>query len=153
MIPNADTPRAELRPATRDDLPAIMRLLEESDLPTVGIADALCSFIVAEADGHLVGVVGLESCCDRYALLRSTAVADAWRGKQLGRQLVERVIAEAEARGVEALYLLTTTAERYFPTFGFSKVERRDVPDEVKATEEFRSACPVSATAMTLCLT
>jgi amino-acid N-acetyltransferase len=134
-------------------LPAITRLLEASDLPTVGIDDALCSFIVAESEGDLVGVVGIETCCGQYALLRSTAVANAWRGRRVGRLLVERAIAEAESRGVEALYLLTTTAEHYFPSFGFSKVERSIVPDEVKATEEFRSACPASATVMTLALT
>jgi N-acetylglutamate synthase-like GNAT family acetyltransferase len=68
----------------------------------------------------------------------------------LGRLLVERVISEAKARGVEALYLLTPTAEHYFPSFGFSKVEREGVPDEVKATEEFSSACPSSAAVMRL---
>jgi amino-acid N-acetyltransferase len=66
--------------------------------------------------------------------------------------LVERAVREAQSRGVEALYLLTTTAETYFPSFGFSKVAREAVPDEVKATEEFQSACPSSATVMTLSL-
>ena len=148
MTPNNETSAPELRPATPADLKSIARLLESSDLPTVGVEHSLSNFLVAEADGDIVGVVGLETCCDRYALLRSTAVADAWRGRGVGRHLVERAIGEAEARGFEALYLLTTTAERYFPTFGFSKVERSAVPDEVKATEEFRSACPASATVM-----
>jgi amino-acid N-acetyltransferase len=150
MTHSAETTAPELRPASSADLPSITRLLEASDLPTVGVGDSLSGFIVAEADGDVVGVVGLEACCNRYALLRSTAVADAWRGRRVGRQLVERAISEAHARGLEALYLLTTTAEHYFPSFGFSKVERSDVPDEVKATEEFRSACPASATVMTL---
>jgi amino-acid N-acetyltransferase len=142
----------ELRTATVNDLPAITELLEAASLPTVGVDDVLCSFIVAEAGGAIVGVVGLEQTRgDRYALLRSTAVADPWRGRGLGRKLVERAIGEAEARGFEALYLLTTTAEQYFPSFGFSNTARDAVPDEVRATEEFRSACPASATVM--CLT
>ena len=149
--PEATTPA--LRPATPADLASIAELLESSDLPTVGVGEELCSFIVAEADGKLVGVVGIESCCDRYALLRSTAVADAWRSRGVGRKLVERAISEAEARGFKALYLLTTTAEHYFPSFGFSKVDRSEVPDEVRATEEFHSACPASATVMTRPLT
>jgi len=153
MNRNAESPLPELRPATRDDLPAITRLLEASDLPTVGIEEASCNLIVAEAEGDIVGVVGIETCCGQYGLLRSTAVADAWRGRRVGRLLVERAIAEAHARGFDALYLLTTTAEHYFPSFGFSKVERATLPNEVKATEEFRSACPASATAMTLALT
>ena len=153
MTQGIETAAPELRPATPVDLAPITRLLESSDLPTVGIEGALSSFIVAEFDGDIVGVVGLETCCDRYALLRSTAVASPWRGRRLGKKLVERAIGEAEARGFKALYLLTTTAEHYFPTFGFSKVERSVVPDAVKATEEFRSACPASATVMELRLT
>ena len=127
---------------------AVERLLVAAHLPLDGVAEALPAFTVAEADGELVGVAGLEVCCDN-ALLRSVAVAPAWQGRGLGRTLVYRVIADAEARGLNALYLLTTTAEHYFPSFGFQAVAREDVPDDVKATAEFRSACPASAVAMT----
>jgi len=140
----------QLRTAAAADLPAILGLLTASDLPTVGVADALPGFIVAEHDGRIVGVVGLETCCRRYALLRSTAVAPELRKHGIGRRLVERAIADAEANGFSALYLLTTSAESYFPSFGFARVPRESVPDEVKATDEFSSACPSSATAMTL---
>ena len=63
------------------------------------------------------------------------------------------MIAEAESRGIKALYLLTTTAERYFPSFGFVTPSRERVPDEVKQSVEFREACPASATVMALELT
>jgi amino-acid N-acetyltransferase len=46
------------------------------------------------------------------------------------------------------MYLLTTTAERYFPKFGFERIERRDVPETVQASVEFTSACPASAVVM-----
>ena len=142
-----------IREATSDDLARVVALLEASHLPTTGVAEALCGFLVAESEGAIVGSVGIESCCDRYALLRSTAVSEAWRGRGVGRRLVERAIAAAESKGIEALYLLTTTAESYFPSFGFARVERDDVPNAIKATDEFHSACPASATVMTLCLT
>jgi amino-acid N-acetyltransferase len=51
---------------------------------------------------------------------------------------------------MKALYLLTTTAERYFPSFGFVKTTRESVPDEIKTSVEFREACPASATVMAL---
>ena len=86
----------------------------------------------------------------RYGLLRSTAVAPEWRGKQVAKRLVEQIIADAESQGVNALYLLTTTAERYFPNFGFEVTARDVVPQDIKATEEFREACPASATVMCL---
>jgi N-acetylglutamate synthase-like GNAT family acetyltransferase len=141
-----------IRPASADDLPHIEALLTSSGLPTAGVEQSLDGFLVAEHDGALVGVVGLEHCCREYGLLRSTAVAPEWQGRGVGRRLVERAIAEAEARGTKALYLLTMTAERYFPSFGFETTTRDSVPAEVRATEEFCSACPASATVMSLAL-
>ena len=61
---------------------------------------------------------------------------------------MSRAIALAEERGAKALYLLTTTAEGYFPSFGFSLTSREAVPDDVRATAEFQGACPASATVM-----
>ena len=139
-----------IRRATASDLPEVQRLLEASALPTDGVESAIRDFHVAEHGGALVGVVGLEACCAEHALLRSTAVAPEWRSRGLGRQLVERAIADAESRGFHALWLLTTTAERYFPSFGFARTTREAVPSEVRASVEFASACPASATVMTL---
>lgn len=140
-------PTATIRPAIPDDLPAVEALLVASGLPTAGVAGALGSFLVATHDDAIVGVVGVEQCCG-YGLLRSTAVDASWRSRGLGRRLVERAIAGAESAGLQALYLLTTTAERYFPSFGFSVTTRDEVPDVVRDTVEFRSACPASAVVM-----
>ena len=141
-----------IRPALEADLPRVLALLERSVLPTVGVVEIWPDFLVAESGGDIVGVVGVEACGDGYALLRSTAVADEWRRRGLGRTLVERAIADARGRGVDALYLLTTTAEAYFPSFGFSRVSREEVPVAVQGTEEFSSACPASAAVMMLSL-
>jgi amino-acid N-acetyltransferase len=138
---------AVIRAATISDLPRVERLLTASDLPLAGVKESLGDFVVAEAGADIVGVAGLEVCHDD-ALLRSVAVSPDWRRKGVGRALVARAISDAEARGLRALYLLTTTAERYFPSFGFTKIDRAAVPADVKATDEFTSACPASATAM-----
>ena len=138
---------ATVRPARPDDLPGVERLLTASSLPLDGVADALSTFVVAEAGGALVGVAGLEVCCDN-ALLRSVAVDPSWRSHGVGRALVTRVISDAEARGIRGLYLLTTTAERYFPSFGFRQISRDETPDDIRTTAEFQSACPASATVM-----
>jgi len=136
-----------VRAAIPTDLPGVERLLTRSGLPLDGVRDALPTFVVAQAGDEIVGVAGLEVCCDN-ALLRSVAVADPWRSHGVGRALVTRVIADAEARGIPSLYLLTTTAERYFPKFGFRPVARDQVPDDIRATAEFTSACPASAVVM-----
>ena len=147
MTVSATAVTAAIRPANPDDLGVVEALLVASGLPTAGVADALGDFLVAEHDGTIVGVVGVEQCCG-YGLLRSTAVEASWRSRGLGRQLVERAVAAAESKGLQALYLLTTTAERYFPSFGFSVTTREKVPDAVRDTVEFRTACPASAVVM-----
>lgn len=119
-----------------------------------GVADILnerpADFFVAEAGGapgQLVAVAGLEVCCDN-ALLRSVAVEPDWRSRGLGRDLIRRLVCHAEQRGIRALYLLTMTAEHYFPRFGFERIERSAVPSEIAETLEFKSARPASAVAM-----
>lgn len=139
----------QVRQATPTDLSAVEDLLRRSDLPLDGVQESLRSFVVAEREGKLVGVAGLEECGDD-GLLRSAALDPDWRGRGLGRTLVERVIADAESIGLRALYLLTTTAEKYFPTFGFRETTRDAVPAGVQATAEFSGACPSSATVMKL---
>jgi len=136
-----------IRPAAADDLDPVRTLLADNDLPTTGVAESIGDFFVAEDDSGIVGVVGMEYC-GSYGLLRSTAVRPEWRGRGVARQLVERIIATAESRGVRALYLLTTTAETYFPSFGFQATTRDAVPREIQATDEFRGACPASAAVM-----
>ncbi|HVZ48807.1 MAG TPA: arsenic resistance N-acetyltransferase ArsN2 [Gemmatimonadaceae bacterium] len=140
-------PAPRLRRAAPPDLSAIERLLTASDLPLDGVREAIGGFHVADAGGEIVGVAGLETCCDN-ALLRSVAVKPDWRSHGVGRALVHHVIADAESRGIRALYLLTTTAEHYFPSFGFRQVERAEVPQDVRETTEFASACPASAVVM-----
>jgi amino-acid N-acetyltransferase len=43
---------------------------------------------------------------------------------------------------------LTTTAERFFPKFGFEPIDREQVPPSVRESVEFQSACPASAIVM-----
>jgi amino-acid N-acetyltransferase len=144
---NAQQHTPRVRAAVPADLGAVEALLIASELPLDGVRDALPTFVVAESGTDLVGVAGLEVCREN-ALLRSVAVRPEWRSHGVGRALVTRVISDAESRGIHALYLLTTTADRYFPTFGFRTIPRDEVPADVRETAEFRDACPASATVM-----
>jgi amino-acid N-acetyltransferase len=152
MSPRMDKSRSvELRTARESDLPAVLELLGQAQLPVVGVADSPEHFLVAESDSKVVGVVGLE-LYGESALLRSAAVVESWRGSGVGRVLVERALDVARERGIEDVYLLTTTAEEYFPRFGFAGVDRESVSPGVKASVEFREACPASAKVMRKCL-
>lgn len=151
---STNTASASIRRATRGDFPAIERLLISADLPTAGVETILdthpADFFVAEtgaAPNRMVAVAGLE-VCHNTAVLRSVAVDPEWRSRGLGRELVQQIVCDAETRGIHALYLLTMTAEHYFPRLGFERVERSSVPDEIAETVEFKCACPATAVAM-----
>lgn len=129
-----------IRPASDADRAAAHALLTRHDLPLDGfdVGDAL---VAVRADGALAGVAALERHGDA-ALLRSVAV-DA-PGQGVGAALVRRLLADADAEGRDVV-LLTTTADSYFPRFGFAPIDRADVPDALHASAEFRGACPASA--------
>jgi amino-acid N-acetyltransferase len=137
-----------ISPAEPGALPEVVALLRESSLPLAGVEEHFDSFLVARAeDGGLLGCVGLEIYGD-VGLLRSLSVASRARGGGLGTRLVERLIDLARAKGVETLYLLTTTAEEYFPRFGFERLAREEADQKLEASEELRGACPASAVVM-----
>ena len=99
------------------------------------------------SERQIVGSAALEVYPDG-ALLRSVAVAPELQGQGLGHELTDAAIRLARDLQVPAIYLLTTTAERFFPKFGFERIERADVPATVQTSIEFTSACPSSATVM-----
>lgn len=138
---------ANLRPTRPEDLPPVLKLLEDAGLPVAGVEEWFDRFIVAEHDGRVVGVAGLE-VHGTDGLLRSVAVADDWRGRGLGGALTDRVLEHCTHDGLSAVYLLTQTAETFFPRHGFVRIERDAASDAVKQSVEFRELCPSSSVAM-----
>jgi amino-acid N-acetyltransferase len=137
----------DVRLGTDADYSAVMALLESAGLPTAGVPRTLGDFLVADTGDGLAGAIGLE----RYgsgALLRSAVVRPGDQGTGIGAALVRAVLDRARDGGLREIYLLTTTAERWFPRFGFTPIERDQVPDAVRASVEFREACPASAAVM-----
>jgi amino-acid N-acetyltransferase len=140
-----------LRSATPADLPAVLGLLERIGLPRDGLSDGQVRLCVAEVEGELAGVAGLE----RYgtsALLRSVAVSPTQRGRRVAQRLIDRMLEEARGEQIHDVYLRTTTAQDYFPKFGFAPVEVDEVPAAVRESVEFTGACPDSAVTMVCCL-
>ena len=133
--------------ATAADLSAVRALLARHDLPLDDVDAHLQTMVVARESERLVGVAALELYRDG-SLLRSVAVDPEFQGRQLGHRLTEAALQLARARGAGAVFLLPTTAERFFPKFGFEQITRAEVPASVQTSVEFRSACPASAIVM-----
>lgn len=122
-----------------------MPLLTECGL---SVADILQSqppyFFGVRSESIIIAVVGLE-LFGAVALLRSLAVAPAHRGRGLARQLVTFAESVAASRGVDSLFLLTTTASDFFCKSGFMPISRPEAPPAIQATSQFSSLCPASS--------
>jgi len=136
-----------IEPATERDLPEIRALLERLHLPLAGVDEHLPTMLVAREAEEIVGTAALELYADG-ALLRSVAVEPRRQGRQVGHQLTDAALRLAAAHDANMVFLLTTTAERFFPKFGFEQITRDQVPRSVQGSVEFQSACPASATVM-----
>ena len=133
--------------AQSTDAAGILQLLAQQQLPLDGLQDHLATTVVARQHGRIVGSAALEVYADG-ALLRSVAVAPELRGRGIGHDLAAATEHIARDLRMPALYLLTTTAEGYFPKFGFERITRAEVPPSVQASVEFATACPASAIVM-----
>jgi amino-acid N-acetyltransferase len=127
-------------------------LLAECGLPVADISPlAPPLFFGIRADGALAAVVGLDLHAP-FGLLRSLAVRPAFRNRGYGRALVARVESFAAARGVESLFLLTTTAEHFFSRLGYAVASREAAPAAIRATPQFAGLCPGSSAFLSKCL-
>lgn len=141
-----------IREASKKDYSAIVDLLKNSRLPSADLIESCVHLFVGNAeDGDVIASVGLEKY-GSVGLLRSLAVNHLYRNQKAGDRLLKHVLAHCHLEGINDLYLLTTTAEKYFEKYSFVRVNRADVPESVRQTKEFESICPASAAVMHLLL-
>jgi amino-acid N-acetyltransferase len=129
------------------DKEVVTSLLKETDLLTDDLPADLTNFLLARDEGTLVGVAGIELYRE-VGLLRSIAVRPDHQGKGIARKLVEQLLAVADKQEVQAVYLITTTADHYFDRYDFAVVNREQVPEAIQQTRQFSSLCPTSAVVM-----
>ncbi len=141
--------RIEYRCPTELEVEDVRSLLKRSHLPTEGIDELGPNLIAAIVAGRVVGASGLE-IHGSDGLLRSVVVADEWRGRGLGGELVRRTIDSATRQGLGNVYLLTEGAAEYFEAYGFTSIDRSAVTGHVVESAEFSHLCPSSAVAMIL---
>ncbi len=136
-----------ITPATTEQLPRIIELLDQADLPTDDLpAPQVDFFVELDARGRIVGAAGLERR-GAAQLLRSVVVCPTERGRGVGATLVAAAMASV---GSDPTYLLTADAERYFERLGFRAVARDALPIDIQAHPQVTHLCPASATAMEL---
>lgn len=131
-----------------NSLDEILSLLKSNKLPYRDVKLENSLFVsYHDENGKVIGSGGLEFY-SMYALLRSVAVDETQRGKAFGKEIVNDLLNRAKGKSTKEIYLLTETAHDFFLHRGFSDISREEVPVEVKASSEFASVCPVSASCM-----
>lgn len=138
----------DILPARSTDESAIKRVLAFADLPTADIsAKSLEHFLIVHEGDQLAGVIGLDLEGD-IALLRSLAVAESMRGRGIGNALVVAAEALAAQCAVREIYLLTTTADRYFTARGYRTLHRGAAPPALQRMPQFKTLCPSTSVLM-----
>jgi len=128
--------------ANADCLESARKLLTEADLPVQGLEQAEL-WCAKDSTDRTIGLAGLETW-GKQGLLRSVVVDSEHRGSGVGKAIVERVLREAKAKGVDEVYLLTDTAPRFFERFGFKPVARMRIKGRILESVEFREVCPTT---------
>ena len=135
-------------PAKPHDLGRALELLRQAKLPDAGVVEQFGHFLVVREDTQLIGVCGIE-VHQPYGLLRSVAVDPAYRETGVGDCLVRGALELASSKlRLKALYLLTTSAQRYFERYGFHACPRDEAPAEIRDSWELRSGCCETAVLM-----
>lgn len=114
-----------VRAATANDLGAVSRFLQpfmdqEFILPrtSVEIELLLRHAFVAESDGSIVGFAAVEIYSKKLAEIQCLAVAEKYRRRGVGKELVSRCVERAKQEKVRELMAITAT-EQLFQECGF----------------------------------
>jgi putative acetyltransferase len=125
--------------------------LESKDIeylaePRQNILDRGGRIFVAVIGGETVGFCSLlPKARDEFEVAKMV-VAEAWRGNGIGRQILERVIAESRDLGARRLYLETNrklaNAVRLYESVGFRHIPpERVVPSPYARANVFMELC------------
>jgi len=137
----------DIRRATENEQWRLLELLGEAHLPTQGLEDPQTHLWIAEREGTIAAMAGLERY-DEVALLRSVATHGPFRGQGAATALCLVLLAHARADGVRRVYLLTETAEGFFRRLGFEPTDRESLDSRLSASAELQGKVCASALPM-----
>ncbi|HEX5689178.1 MAG TPA: GNAT family N-acetyltransferase, partial [Roseiflexaceae bacterium] len=138
LVPVAAPPKLiAVRPAEEADVQAIADIVNANArqghlLPRSpdNIRASLANWLVAEADGVVVGIGSLLSMSPTLVEIRSLAVLPAFRRYGVGAQVVNGLVGRARERGIPTVFALTR-AVPFFERMGFSITAKERFPEKV----------------------
>lgn len=87
-------------------------------------------FLLAEEDGQLVGVASLHILWSDLAEIRALAIADGYKRRGIGSQIVKALEEEAKELGCTKLFALTYQPQ-FFKYCGYEEVSKDQMPQKV----------------------
>ena len=128
-----------VRRARTGDVTAVRRLIDTYaddrrllSKATVVLYEDVQEFVVAEADGVVVGCGAVHVMWADLAEVRTVAVDPGQHGRGIGSALLEQLLDRARDLGVSRVFCLTFETG-FFARFGFSELEEVDVDPTVAA--------------------
>ena len=130
-----------LRKARIGDVKTIHRLINLSAgkgemLPRslMDIYNSLRDFFVyyAEDESSVIGICAMNIIWENLAEVRSLYVDENYRGKGIGKELVEACISEAITLELFKIFTLTYKSS-FFAKLGFKEVDRTTLPEKIWA--------------------
>ena len=132
---STDTP--QVRPARVADVPEMANLINFYAAQGLMLSKTeaqlynnVRDFVVADAGGAIVGCGGLKVTWHNLAEIMALAVAPAYRGRGLGRELVLPLIEEARTLGIPTVFTLTYQIG-FFSRLGFQIVPKHTLSQKV----------------------
>jgi amino-acid N-acetyltransferase len=131
------SPPVKLRKARMGDVRSIHALLnhfaDRRELLPRSLAEIyenLQQFVVAEAQGKVVGTAALYVAWDNLAEVKALAVEEKYQGRGLGRRLLEACLKVAQQLEVRRVFTLTLRTG-FFEKHGFKHASKADLPHKV----------------------
>ncbi|TCS95576.1 GNAT family N-acetyltransferase [Hazenella coriacea] len=130
-----------IRKANREDLKGIQQLLVESGLYHHDLSEHLQHFLVVESSEgcEILGVAGME-VYHPYGLLRSFVLKrEIWK-PQIGLQLIQMLLMQAEKLKCDSIFLITNTLAPLFEPLGFSMIQKEELPESIRTSAHLNSS-------------
>jgi amino-acid N-acetyltransferase len=126
----------ELVKAKLSDIPAMQALVADKVKDGTilhrsedEVATNIRSYVLAKEGEKLVGYTALHIHSPRLAEIRSLIVDEAYRGRHIGKRMVEFTLEEAKALGVGEDVLVLTYLPEFFAKLGFKEIDKEVIPE------------------------
>lgn len=126
----------ELVKAKLSDIPAMQALVTSEVKDGVilnrtedEVATNIRSYVLAKEKGRIVGYTALHIHSKRLAEIRSLIVDESYRGKSIGKRMIQFTLDEAKDLGVKEDVLVLTYLPQFFEKLDFHEINKERIPE------------------------